>query len=280
MLTKEDMKLFALFLLGLLTFVMVGCGGSGTSAITPTANPFAGSYTSTMTLDSGKQGSMNLAVSSTGAATGNLTVSAARSSREGGFSFTIGTISITGNVNPDGSFSLSGNDPTSGNFGASGQLNSSSSGTITVTAGGQTYEGGVTLGTGSSSLTFTNVSGVNGTATNFPSNPYVVSSTVGGASAILILPSVSENTRSFAITLNSTALAGDVIPLTGILNQKAWISYSTATDRDWDATGGTLEILARSGNTWSVRLNAATFTARTTGTATGTFTASGTVTKN
>lgn len=274
------MKLFALFLLGLFTFVMVGCGGSGTSTLAPTVNAFAGTYTSNMTLDAGKQGSMNLTVSSAGAATGTLTVSAARSSREGGFSFTIGTISISGNVNSDGSFSLTGNDPTSGNFGASGQLNSSSSGTITVTAGGQTYTGGVTLGTGSGSLTFTNVSGVNGITTNFPSNPYVVSSTVGGASAILILPSVNENTRSFTITLNSTALAGDVIPLTGILNQKAWVSYSTASDRDWDATGGTLEILARSGNTWSIRLNGATFTARTTGTAVGSFTASGTVTKS
>lgn len=258
-----------------LTLLLAGCGGSGSSATI--ANPFKGTYSSDLTLDSGKTGRLSVTIADSGATSGTLVVSAARGGRDGDFTFTVGTINISGKANNDGTFTLSGTDANSGLFSVTGAA-TSSGGTVRITAGGQEYNGSMSMGTGSGSLAFSAVEGAGINSSAFPSTPYVLSSTVMGSTSAIILTSVTENKRVFGITLSSTTQPGDVVSLTGILNNKAYLYYEE-NEKGWDATGGTMEIVARSGNTWTVKVINAQFTARASTGSTGTFTVNGTVAK-
>lgn len=277
----KPLQLFGIFAISLAT--VLGCGGSGGGSATLPVNEFQGSYTGTVRLDGGKTGTLAMTVEGNGTANGSLTVTAAggRARREG-FSFTIGQTQISGKVNPDGTFNVSGTDPTSGGFTVGGALVMNGTGSFSVTAGGETYNGEVTLsqGTGSGSLTFTNGQETNATLTPFPQNPYVLVSTVSGSSAILVLPSSTNTSRSLSINLGSGATAGSVIDLAEFAPFTAVVLYSEGSS-DWMPVSGTLRIKSRSATGFELELvDAVMATSGTQGnTALGKFTLNGTIRK-
>jgi hypothetical protein len=279
---KARLALFAV-----LASLLAGCGGSGSNPIqTPTANPYPGTYESTLTLDSGKQGDLTLTVGATGPATGTLVVTAARVPSRDGFTFTAGTITVTGDVDTDGSFRLTGTDPTSGGFDITGSLPTSGNGTgsVTVTAGGQTYTADISIGTGTGSgtLTFGDIQGAPISGAAFPANPYIGISTVAGGSAIVVLPSVTESDRGLMIALSPDATPGTRVTLSSVVNPLATVWYFEGQGDprpNWLGTGGTLVVEARTGNTFKLRLEGARFTPDPNTSATGSFKIDGTIQK-
>lgn len=259
--------------------ILTGCAGSG-STTGLGVSTYQGAYQSTITLDNAKTGTLALDVSANATATGTLTVAAPPAKASlAPFTFTAGPISVSGNVNPDGTFSLTGTDPTSGGFSIGGNLplSNSGTGTLTVNAGGSTFTStiGVTMGGGSGSLTFSSsTASINAAA--FPANPYILISTVNGDSAIVAIPSLQDNTRSFSLLLSSSVSAGDSIALSPSANANAGYHETAADDVDWIATGGTLKVISRTATSFEVQFQNVVFTSQE---ATGSFTVNGTLKK-
>lgn len=259
--------------------ILTGCAGSGTTTGLG-ASPYQGAYQSTITLDNAKTGTLALDVAANATATGTLTVAVPPAKGSlAPFTFTAGPISVSGNVNPDGTFSLTGTDPTSGGFSIGGNLPLSNNGTgsITVNAGGSTFTStiGVSLGGGSGSLTFSNSSAsINSAA--FPTNPYILISTVNGDSAIVAIPSLQDNSRSFSVLLNSSVSAGATVALSSSATTKVGYHELAADDVDWTATSGTLKVISRTANSFEIQLQNVVFTSQD---ATGSFTVNGSLKK-
>lgn len=253
---KARLALFALA-----TVVLAGCGGSGSNPGTtlPTPNAYAGKYESTMTLDGGKRGDLAVTVSDTGSASGTLTISAGAARDP--FSFTVGEIiTVSGNVDRDGSFEFSGTDPFGGTFDVTGNLPADGNGTgsVTVTAGGESYTStiGVSVGTGSGSITFSNLNGTSISGAPFPSNPYVILSTVSAGSAILAIPSATDSSRSIGATVSSTVPVGQPVTLNGGSNAEALAIFSAGDSenrKNWIGTSGTITVVSRSATSLEVK---------------------------
>lgn len=274
--TKSSL-LIALLVAGIAT--LTGCAGSGATTGTGGPSPFQGAYQSNIGLDNGKSGALTLNVAADASATGTLkvTVPPAKVSRAP-FSFTAGDISVSGNVNADGTFTLTGSDPISGGFGISGNLPTTGNGTgsIEVSAGGATYTStiGVSQGGGSGSLTFSNsTAAINSAA--FPTNPYVLMATVAGASSVVAIPSITDNSRSFQFGLGPDEQAGTTVTFSA---NSHMFGYSERSNDavDWYATSGTMKIVSRTANTFEIQLVNAVFTSPDT---TGSFTVNGTLKK-
>lgn len=258
---------------------LAGCGGSSSLSGT---NSFAGSYTGNLTLDGGKQGALALTVASTGAATGTLTVSnpsAAPSRGSAGFSFSVGTTNISGTVGNDGTLNISGTDAGSGLFTVGGQL-TSAGGNVQINAAGQTFTGALSASTGGGgTIAFSNGNGANADLSNYPANPMVFMSTVGGASSIVTSPPGGGNSRSLLLLLLSDAVAGSTVTYTGNLSNSNTFQYSEGGTKTWRATSGTASVVARASNSFQITFNNVTMTADTDTGATGSFTINGTLSK-
>lgn len=271
------MKTICALLLLICMLAISGCGGSGAAVL---ANPFAGSYRSTVTLDGGKSGIFDMSVAPSGALTGTLTVSAPAAARLGrapsDFSFSIGTITIAGSVTQSGTFNVQATDANSGLFSISGVLNVSG-GNMTISAGTQTFDGTISSnvggGGGGGSITFSSVdANISGAA--FGNNPFVLVSNVGGYMAIVCSPSATEVNRAFTLTL----LPEDVAGTTLTLDSAHTIVY-TEDQKGFHSTSGTVKVVARSGSTVTVQLEDVLFVSESGGTGSGTFKVNGTIVK-
>lgn len=275
---KARLALFALA-----ATVLAGCGGSNSTSTIPTANAYEGQYQSTMTLDSGKQGTLNLTVSDTGSATGTLTVAAGTTLTRDPFSFTVGgSMTVSGNVDADGTFDIQGTDPLGGDFDITGNLPADGNGTgsITVHAGGATYTStiGISIGTGTGSITFSNVSGASISGAAFPSTPYILMSTVPAGSAVLVIPSVTETTRSLGLTLASTVPVGEKRPVGEQYYGEILVGYSEGPEgsaKVWRAKSGHITIVSRTATSIEVKLENLHFEGEGSDAGTGTFTING-----
>lgn len=257
---------------------IVGCGGSSSNSST---NPFAGTYTGNMTLDSSKNGALSLTVASSGAATGTLVVNAPSSAPTrggGGFTFTVGTTNISGTVGSDGTLNITGTDAGSGLFTVGGQIGASG-GNININAGGQTFTGTLSASTGGGSITLTNGSGSNAIMSNFPANPLVFMSTIGGASSIVASPPGGGNARTLTLLLDAAAIAGSNVTYTGNPIDPNSFQYVESATKSWKATAGTASIVSRTSSTIQITFNNVTMTSVEGTGATGTFTINGTLTK-
>ncbi len=272
-------KLLALIPLFLLLFA-VGCAGNGTSS--PGTAAYAGTYTGTTTLDSGKKGDLNFTLAADGTATGSLTVSAPAASKAGDFNFTFGTMQIEGHISDDGTLTMTGTDPNSGNFEITGKVNPDGTATLTITASGSTFTVNVniTTGGGSGSITFSNGSSTNANLTAYPSNPFILLSDVNGHAAILVVPSTSDTTRNFSIALDDTMTAGVSHTFDGTSFDVCSMTYNEG-DRSWRASSGQLKVVSRTATSFEIQLVNVGFVAETGGgsTATGSFTVNGTIKK-
>jgi hypothetical protein len=142
-----------------LSALLAGCSGNATiTPLMPTGNPYAGTYESNVELDNLKTGHITLTANADNSASGTMVVTApvapSEHTRGNLFSFTVGTLNISGMVDDSGHFNLSGSDPNSGNFNVDGSLSTNGTGTVNVRAGGQTYTSTITVthGTGSGSI--------------------------------------------------------------------------------------------------------------------------------
>jgi hypothetical protein len=281
---KARLALFALA-----AAVLAGCGGSGSnpSTLPNPNNEFAGQYRSTMTLDGGKQGTLNLTVSETGSATGTLTVAAASAVTRDPFSFTVGgSLTVSGNVDTDGTFDIRGTDPLGGDFGITGNLPADGNGTgsITVHAGGSTYTStiGVAMGTGTGSITFSNVSGASISGAAFPSNPYILMSSVPAGSAILVIPSVTDTSRSLGLTIASTVPVGKKQPVGEQYFGEVLVVYGEGAEenvKEWRATSGHVTVVSRTATSVELKLENLHFEGEGKNAGTGTFTINGSIKK-
>ncbi len=260
---------------------LVGCGGSGT---TPSANIFAGSYSSSLTLDGGKAGALSMAVTASGVASGTLSVSApaaARPSRDG-FNFSVGTHTISGTVGADGTINISGTDggTGAGSFTIDGNLSTTGNGSINVRAGGGTYVGTISTSTGGggAGITLTNAQGTNANTANFPSNPIIILSTVGGSASLIASNAAGAGQRAIGVSMGTDAVTGATISY-GNLASFNQIFYTEAGTRNWNATSGTATIVSRTSNSVEIKFNNLTMTAESGTGATGTFVLNGTLKK-
>lgn len=248
--------------------ILTGCAGDGGGLSGSGASAFAGSYTADYTLDGGKSGDLAFTVAADSSASGTLVVSApavmAPSTREGGFSFTVGSLTVTGNVS-NGQLNLTGTDPNSGSFTISGSLPTSPADNtvLTLSAGGTSYTAQVLIsqGGGSGTLTFTN-SGANINSSAFPTNPYVLMSTVGGSTALLAVPSVTDTSRSLGVTLDGTAAAGTSHQFSAANSSivSGYTDNASGTLIDWNAVSGTLKVISRTDSSVKVEFVNVVFT--------------------
>lgn len=267
-----------------LAITVVGCGGSGLNSLT---NPFAGSYTSSLTLDSNKPATLALSVTSTGVATGTLTVSpppvAPSRGSSGGFSFSIGTHNISGSVGSDGTINITGTDTGSGagSFTVGGQINSGGNGTLNINAGGAVYNATISAsGTGNTgNLTFSNGSGTNADLSPYPANPFILTSSVGGSMSIVVAPPGGGNARTFTLMLGSTATPGTTFTYGTIESTFNVMLYGEGTTKSWRATSGTATVVSRTANTFELQFNNVNLVAESDTSATGSFTLNGTLKK-
>ena len=281
---KTQNLLGALLLASLLT----GCGGSDSSSSTA-ANPFAGAYNGTATLDAGRTGTLTASVSSTGALTGTFAVTAAPTATPGkNFSFNVGTFTLTGTVDASGTLNATGTDPIGGAFTITGTLSRTGNGTYTITAGGDSYNGtiSVSAGGGSGNLTISNASGANLSNTApWSGTPFLLISEAGGLTAVLAIPSQTDNSRSLNMMLESRATSGNDYPIDITnLNSVTIFTYTEgigANPKTWVANGGTFKLISKSAGKIKFQLINATFapSAEAGNPATGTFTLNATLEK-
>lgn len=262
------------------TLLLGGCGGS-TDDSALAANPYQGSYASTLTLDNGKRGDASLTVAADGSAAGTLTVTTPAATARGrdGFEFSNGVINISGEVNHDGSFSMTGTDPLSGGFEISGQLpaDGSGSGSISVKAGGNTYTSTITLeqGSGGAALKFSSVT-ASIDSSDFSGTPYIIISQVAGNYSIVAVPSAQDNSRSFVLNIDSSVKAGDTVDFA--TSSAVGINYrdTASNDVDWNPTAGKLKIVTLSSTSVKFEFQAVQFASDD---ASGGFTVNGTLQK-
>jgi hypothetical protein len=275
--------------LAALSALLVGCAGDASiTPLTPIGNPYAGTYKSTVELDNLKTGTITLNANAEGHVDGTMVVSAPVAPVEHGrglsFGFSVGTLNVHGTVDESGHFNLQGTDPSSGDFSMDGDLSLHGTGTINVRAGGVTYSSTITIshGTGFGTFTINNNGGANIISSNFGSSPYVLISTVGEFSTLIILPSITETNRSFTMILNEAAVTGATVNLVGPNAGASTIAYTeNEGTKVWFATSGQMKIVSRTADTIEVQLIDAEFTAGDSAEnqATGSFVANGTVKK-
>ncbi len=250
--------------------ILTGCAGDGGGPSGAGASAYAGSYLADYTLDGGKEGDLTFAVAADSSATGTLVVTApsamALGTRGGDFSFTVGSLTVSGSVS-NGQLNLSGTDPNSGGFTITGSLPTSPADNtqLTLTAGGTSYTAQVLIsqGGGSGSLTFTN-SGANINSSAFPANPYVVMSSVGGATSLVAIPSMTDTSRGLVLNLGTGVSAGSSYTFS---NMEASVTclYTddvSGDDVDWRATSGTLKVISRTDSAFKVEFVNAVFTSK------------------
>ncbi len=279
---KTQNLLGALLLASLLT----GCGGSDSSSVAA-ANPFAGAYNGTSTLDGGRTGTLTASVSSTGAFTGTFAVAAAPTAPSKNFSFSIGTFNLTGTVDASGTLNATGTDPVGGAFTITGNLSRTGNGSFTITAGGDSYTGSISVsaGGGSGNLTISNVSGSNVNTAAWSGTPFILISEAGGLSAVLAIPSQTDNTRNLNMLLEARATSGNDYPIdSSNLNSVTIFTYTDgigANAKTWIANGGTFRLISKSAGKIKFQLVNATFapSAAAGNPATGTFTLNATLEK-
>jgi hypothetical protein len=252
---------------------LIGCGGSGVSSV---ANPFKGSYSGTLSLDAGKQGALSINIAANGAATGTMQVTepsrAAKTREGGGFSFSVGTINVSGTVGNDGTITMTGTDANSGLFNVNGSV-TSSGGTINVVAGGETYTGTISISTsGGGSVTFSNGSGTNADLSPYPSNPFILTSNVGGSMSVVVALPGGNNARAFTFMLGTDAVAGSTINYATSLIP---MFYTETGGESWIANGGTATVVSRGTGTFELQFNNVTFAPEAGTSGTGTFTING-----
>lgn len=258
-----------------------GCGGSTSNSL---INQYAGTYSGNLTLDNSKNGALALTVTSTGTATGTLTVTGpptAPSRGANNFTFSLGTTNITGTVGSDGSINISGTDAGSGLFTVGGSIGANG-GNITIDAGGQNYTGTISTnlnGGGGGAITLTNGNGTNAILSNFPENPFILMSTVGGSSSIVASPQGGGNARTLLISLGTDAVPGSTVTYTSSNFASNTFSYGEGGSKSWRATAGTATIVSRTTNTFQISFNNVTMTAESDTSATGSFTLNGTLKK-
>ena len=271
----------------LLASLLTGCGGSD-SASSIAANPFAGAYNGIATLDAGRTGTLTASVSSTGALTGTFAVAAAPTATPGkNFSFSIGTFNLTGTVDASGTLNATGTDPIGGAFTITGTLSRTGNGSYTITAGGDSYNGtiSVSAGGGSGNLTISNVSGSNVNTAAWSGTPFLLISEAGGLSAVLAIPSQTDNTRNLNMLLEARATSGTDYPIdSSNLNSVTIFTYTDgigANAKTWIANGGTFRLISKSAGKIKLQLVNATFapSAAAGNPATGTFTLNATLEK-
>lgn len=232
-----------LALIPLLLLILAGCAGNGTST---TKSPYAGSYKGSTTLDGGKKGELAYTIAEDGSVTGTLTVSAPAATKGQDFNFTFGTMTIEGHIDDDGTITLTGTDPNSGGFTITGKVNPDGSATLTITAGGSTFTVNITStggGGGSGSITFSDGSGTNANLAAWPSNPFILMSSVADNISLVTTPSPTDNTRSFVINVNANLSAGSTYTFSKD-NTDAAMVYGEG-DNHWLATSGQMKIITK-----------------------------------
>ncbi|MEI7577238.1 MAG: hypothetical protein WCK51_10110 [Armatimonadota bacterium] len=267
-----------------IAITVVGCGGSGANSAT---NPFTGNYTSSLKLDGNKPATLALNVSSTGDATGTLTVTApaATPSRgaSSGFSFSIGTHNVSGSVGSDGTINITGTDTGTGagTFTVGGQISSGGSGTLNVIAGGVTYTATISAAsTGNTgALTFSNGSGTNADLSAYPANPFILTSSVGESMSIVVAPPGGGNARTFTLMLGSTATPGTTFTYGTVQSTFNVMLYGEGNTKSWRATSGTATVVSRTASTFELQFNNVNLVAESDTSATGSFTLNGTLKK-
>lgn len=264
--------------------ILTGCAGDGGGVSGSGASDFAGSYTADYTLDGGKSGDLAFTVAADSSASGTLVVAApavlSPATREGGFSFTVGSLTVTGSVS-NGQLNLTGTDPIAGGFTISGSLPTSPADNtvLTLSAGGTSYTAQVLVsqGGGSGSLTFTN-SGANINSAAFPTNPYVLMSTVAGNTALAAVPSITDNSRSVVLNLSADAAAGTTHAFAPTF-AAVGASYTDNASGDlvsWQAKSGSLKIISRTDSSVKVEFIGVVFSSTE---LPGSFTLNGTLQK-
>lgn len=251
--------------------LLTGCAGDGGGPSGAGASAFAGSYTADYTLDGGKSGDLAITVAADSSVSGALVVAApvarvgkAFDTRAEDFSFTVGSLTVSGNVS-NGQLNLTGTDPNSGGFTITGSLPTSPADNtvLTLSAGGINYTAQVLIsqGSGSGSLTFT-TTGANINSAAFPATPYVLMSTVAGNTAMLAIPSVTDTSRSVNLTLVAEASAGTshTFSDTNIGVVCVYSDSASGTDVDWKASSGTLKVISRTDSTIKLEFVNAVFT--------------------
>ncbi len=272
----------------LLTSLLTGCGGSDSSS-SIAANPFAGAYNGTSTLDAGRTGTLTASVSSTGAVTGTFAVAAAPTATPGkNFSFSIGTFNLTGTVDASGTLNATGTDPIGGAFTITGTLSRTGNGSFTITAGGDSYNGtiSVSAGGGSGSLTISNAIGTNLTNSSaWPSTPFLLISEASGLTSVIATPATTDFSRNLNMMLESRATSGTDYPIdSSNLNSVTIFTYTDGTGnsaKTWIANGGTFRLISKSAGKIKFQLINATFapSGDNLSPATGTFTLNATLEK-
>ncbi len=263
------------------SLALVGCAGNG-SSIGGSPGSYAGSYDADFTLDGDRAGALSLTVASDGSASGTLIVSTPPRmvpSTEAEFSFTAGTIQISGEVNGDGSFSLTGTDPNSGSFTVTGNLpaNGSGTGTVTITAGGMQYHAEISVhqGGGTGSLKFSDVTaGIN--SADFGASPYIIISHLSGNYSIVAIPSAQDNSRSFVLNIDSSVVEGDSVDLSTASSVGITYRDTTSNDVDWNPVSGILKIVKLSPTSIELEFKGIEFTSDD---ASGSFEVNGTLKK-
>lgn len=243
--------------LGLVAAVMVpwisGCAGNN-SGVTAPASRFAGSYGSSLTLDGGKRGTLALTVASDSTVTGTMTVAAAAPLIQRAavpFSFTIGTIQVSGTVDANGALNLTGTDGASGAFTIGGTLSTTGQGTVTVGAGGQTFSGGITHGGsgggggggGTGDLTIAN-SGATINFTSFPSKGYYFVSNVGTSYSVVAIPALTDSSRTIGLTLADVSKVGQTLTVTNANNFDVASFYKEKDGPQYNAESGGIKIIS------------------------------------
>jgi hypothetical protein len=283
------MRRFSLTTILLAATVLVGtegCGGSsgGSGGGTPN-NPFAGVYNGSATLDSGKTGALAVDVDEDGSVTGNIVVTAppgpAAMSVDG---FPIGTYAITGQADSEGFISLGGLVPPETPFTITGGLpDGAGSHAITIALGAQTYNGTVQAQSDSPSGSVTMEQVVAGNAKLPVWSNVALLQTVNqetGYKKLFLTETIGADSRSFDVVIPDTMQPGDTVTLDSSFPRKATYSQFSWTDGNlygWFAVSGTMTLVSRNGNKFSLIFTNAKFEPETfpTNHATGSFIANG-----
>ncbi len=240
-------------LLGFSAILMAGCGG-GSGTATP-AN-YTGAYTSRVALDAGRTAAVNMAVAQNGAITGSMTVDDGRASRavvatyslSGLLDLITGRYSITGTASTatPPSTTLTGTLPIP-NGTALGTLsvalgssifNSSISGTVTASGGGQ------------STVTFSSASAYNGNSATYAGTTIssIITVPIIGQTANLLV-ATTDGKRQVSINLNATLTAGR----TFTPGDDNTIVHYLDNGKIWSGQGGQIVIDTVSGSSVTFR---------------------------
>jgi len=266
---------------------VIGCGGDSASSA-PAGTSRA--YTSTVPLSGGQTGVLAMNVASSGAATGTLTVnSATQAASLLASRAVVATVSLTGTVSSAGVVSLTGHyadsEGVTQNVTVGGSVASLTSGvaggSLALGIFNQTFNGAWTLtatvspgGGTASTATFSAPSSTNATTTDLTLNLVAgVSSNlpiIGKSLTFTANTSANAYNRYITFGVLGNYTVGQAIPIDG---NAASVSYiqDGAAGKQWQADGGTLEIVSVTSSKITFRIVNATMKPVASG-ATGAFT--------